>query len=171
MDISNGRELSLLVDTGADVSLIKTGNLDKNRKFDRDGRVKVKSVDGSIIENFGTVKTVVHVGLLKISFTFQLVNKKDDIPCGGILGRDFLEHAAARVCSATRTSTLGAGSNKISKRLSPINTEGRTKGVRRLVLPSRTELMFRLPVKGGAHICEGITEKQEIHEGVYLAGL
>jgi hypothetical protein len=31
MDISNGRELLLLVDTGADVSLIKPDNLDKTR--------------------------------------------------------------------------------------------------------------------------------------------
>ena len=30
--------------------------------------------------------------------------------------------------------------------------------------------MVRLPVKEGTHICEGITEKQEIQEGVYLAG-
>jgi hypothetical protein len=30
--------------------------------------------------------------------------------------------------------------------------------------------MVRLPVKDGTHTCEGITEKQEIQEGVYLAG-
>jgi hypothetical protein len=60
-DASNGCELSLLVDTGADVSLLKPDNLDKSKKFDPDGRIKVKSVDGSIIETYGTVKTVVHV--------------------------------------------------------------------------------------------------------------
>lgn len=46
----NTRELSLLVDTGADVSLLKPDNLDKTRKFDPDGRVKVKIAGGSIIE-------------------------------------------------------------------------------------------------------------------------
>jgi hypothetical protein len=35
-DISNGRELSLLVDMGTDVSLLKPDNLDKTRKFDPD---------------------------------------------------------------------------------------------------------------------------------------
>jgi hypothetical protein len=39
-DVSNGRELSLLVDTGADISLLKPNNLDKTRKFDPDGRVR-----------------------------------------------------------------------------------------------------------------------------------
>ena len=56
MDISNGHELSPLVDTGADISLIKPDNLDKTRKFDRDGTVKVKSVDGSILEILGQYK-------------------------------------------------------------------------------------------------------------------
>jgi len=56
MDISNGRELSLLVDMGADRSSIKQDNLDKTSKFDTDGRVKVKSVDGLIIENLGPYK-------------------------------------------------------------------------------------------------------------------
>jgi hypothetical protein len=37
MDISNGRELALLVDTGADISLIKPDNLDKTKKI-RPGR-------------------------------------------------------------------------------------------------------------------------------------
>jgi hypothetical protein len=32
MDISNGRELALLVDTGADISLIKPDNLDKKNR-------------------------------------------------------------------------------------------------------------------------------------------
>jgi len=63
MDISNGRELSLLVDTGADISLIKPDNLDKTRELDPDGRVKVKSVDGPIIETFGTIQTLEY-GLL-----------------------------------------------------------------------------------------------------------
>ena len=74
MDISNGRELSLLVDTGADVSLLKPDILDKTRKFDPDGRVKVKSVDRSTIETFETVQTVVNVDSLKIPLTFHVYN-------------------------------------------------------------------------------------------------
>ena len=76
MDMSNGRESWLLVDTGADISLIKTGNLDKTRKFDPDCRVKVKSVDVSIIETFGTVQTVVHVGLLKYRSPSNLLTNR-----------------------------------------------------------------------------------------------
>ena len=38
------------------------------------------------------------------------------------------------------------------------------------MIPSKTELIVRLPVREGTSIREGITEKQEIQEGVYLAG-
>ena len=38
--VSNGRELALLVDTGADISLFKRDNLDKTRTFDTDGKVR-----------------------------------------------------------------------------------------------------------------------------------
>jgi len=41
-DVSNGNTLLLLVDTGADISLLKPDDLDKTRQFDPKGRVKVK---------------------------------------------------------------------------------------------------------------------------------
>jgi hypothetical protein len=43
-DVSNGNTLLLLVDTGADISLLKSYNLDKTRQFDLESRAKVKSV-------------------------------------------------------------------------------------------------------------------------------
>jgi hypothetical protein len=43
-DVSNGNTLLLLVDTGADISLLKPDNLGKTRQFDPEGRVKVISV-------------------------------------------------------------------------------------------------------------------------------
>ena len=135
------------MDTGADISLLKPDNFDNTRTFDPDGNVTVKSVDGSIIESLGAVETVVKAGFLKIPFTFQLVSKQVDAPCDGILGRDFLERAGAKICYATRTLTLGTDSDKVSKALLPLSTEGLTRTIRRLVLPSRVELVVRLRVK------------------------
>jgi transposase InsO family protein len=158
------------VDTGADVSLLKPDNLDKNRTFDPDGKIKVKGVGGSVIETYGTVKTVVNADFLKIPFTFHLVSKQVDIPCDGILGRDFLKKAGAQICYASGTLVFGTGRSRVVKTLTPINGESGAPGIRRLVLPGRTELVVKLPVKEGINIQEGITEKQEIQKGVYLAG-
>jgi len=41
-DISNGKMLLLLVDTGTDISLLKPDNLDKTKQYDPEGRVQVK---------------------------------------------------------------------------------------------------------------------------------
>jgi hypothetical protein len=54
--------LLLLVDTGADISLLKPDNLDKTKQYDPEGRVQVKSVNGSIIQTMGTVQTVMYEG-------------------------------------------------------------------------------------------------------------
>jgi hypothetical protein len=167
-NVSSGRELALLVDTGADVSLLKPDNLDKNKTFDPDSKIKVKVVDGSVIETYGTVKTVVNADFLKIPFTFHLVSKHVDIPCEGILGRDFLKKTGAQICYASGTLKFGTGSSNVIKTLAPINAERRTPRFRRLASPSRTELVVKLPVKKEMNVREGITEKQEIQKGVYL---
>ena len=114
-DISNGKMLLLLVDTGADISLLKPDNLDKTKQYDPEGRVQVKSVSRSIIQTRGAVQAVMYEGSVRIPFTFQLVDKQIDLPCDGILGRDFLTHAGAKICYETGILTLGTGNTKIHK--------------------------------------------------------
>jgi hypothetical protein len=169
-DISNGKELLLLVDTGADISLLKPNNLDKMKQFDPERRVQVKSVSGSTIHTQWAVQAVLYEESVRIPFTFQLVDKRVDPPFDGIRGRDFLAHAGARIFYETGTVTLGTGKTKIQKVLTPIAAENRPKRIRRLVLPRRAEIVVKLPVEGATKLGEGLTEKEEIQEGVYLAG-
>ena len=148
LDISNGKALLLLVDTGADISLLKPDNLDKTKQYDPEGRVQVKSVNGSIIQTIGSVQAVMYEGSVRIPFTFQLLDKRIDLPCDGILGRDYLAHSGARICYETGILTLGIGSTKIHKVLSAINARGQFRDIRRLVSSSRAEIVVRLPVEG-----------------------
>lgn len=120
-DVSNGNTLLLLVDTGADISLLKPGNLDMMMQFDREGRVKVRSVSGSTIETMGAVNVVVCEGSVRVPFIFQLTDKQIDLACDGILGSDFLVHAGAKISYETQILTLGAGSDKTHKCLSAID--------------------------------------------------
>lgn len=169
-DISNGKTLLFLVDTGTDISLLKPHNLDKTKQFDSEGRVQVKSVSGSTIQTMGAVLAVMYEGSVRIPFIFQLDDKRINFPCDGIIGRDYLAHAGAKICYETGILTLGTGSTKIRKVLSRINAKSQPKGIRRLVLPGRAEIVVRLPVEGTRRTDEGLTVKQEIREGVYLAG-
>jgi hypothetical protein len=108
-------------------------------------------------------------GTMKIPITFQLVGKQVDIPCDGILGRDFLTRVGANICYEKGTLTLGLGSNKVHKVLTSVETREQTKRNRKLELPGRTEMVVSLPVEGITENYEGLTEKRVLQDGVYLA--
>jgi len=101
IDVSN-EELLFLVDTGADIGLLKTEKLIQSTEVDPCREEKVKGVDGSPIETYGVVEARVKLGSSSIFHGFHLVNKQVDIPCDGILGRDFLQCAGAKICYESR---------------------------------------------------------------------
>ena len=55
--MSRGRQLYLLVDSGADISLVKSEKLLGTAEFEPVDRVRVKSVEGSMIETRGSLET------------------------------------------------------------------------------------------------------------------
>jgi hypothetical protein len=113
-DISNGSEMLLLVDTGADISLLKPAKLDCTR-LDPVGRVRVKDVSGTTIRTLGTEQAVMYEGSVRIPFTFEIVDKRVDFPCDGILRRDFLVRAGANICYEKGTLTLGRDPTRFTK--------------------------------------------------------
>ena len=101
------------MDTGEDISLLKPDNLDTTKPFVPEGMVHVKSVSRFVIRVKGTVQAIMYEGSVRIPFTFQLADKQVDLPCNGILGRDFLAHAGTKISYETGVLTLGTGSAKI----------------------------------------------------------
>jgi hypothetical protein len=64
---------------------------------DPGGRLRVKCVDGSPIDNLGVIEAAVRAGNKLFVHGFQLVNKQVDIPCDGILCRDFFRRTRAKM--------------------------------------------------------------------------
>jgi len=93
--------LLLLVDTGADINLPKPDNLEKTKQYVPEGRLQVKSVSGSIIQTRGAVQALIYEGSVRIPFSFELVDKRIDLPCDGIHGIEFLAHAGEKICYET----------------------------------------------------------------------
>ena len=85
-----------LIDRGADISLLKGNKLIGTTQYDPEKKVKVKCVDGSPMETHGVLEARVELSNSSIVHDFQLVNKQVDIPCDGILGRDYLKSAKAK---------------------------------------------------------------------------
>jgi hypothetical protein len=66
----------------------------------------VKSVDGSVIETHGSIKTNIREGNVEILIKFQLVSKQVYRKGEGILGQDFLHKMQAQICYRNRTLTF-----------------------------------------------------------------
>ena len=73
--MSQGRKLYFLVDSGADISLVKSYKLLGTAEFEPKDRVRVRSVEGSDIETHGSIQTQIREGGIDIPFRFQLVSK------------------------------------------------------------------------------------------------
>jgi hypothetical protein len=57
LDVSQGHKLHFLVDSRADISLLQSYKLLGTAKFEPKDRVRVKSVEGSVIETHGSIET------------------------------------------------------------------------------------------------------------------
>jgi hypothetical protein len=106
VNISKTGELLLLIDSGADLSVFKGQNLIDSTEYDSERKVRVKSINGSLVETHQAMEAEISLENSSISHKFQLVNKQVDIPCDGILGRDFFRNAKAQICYNTQRVTL-----------------------------------------------------------------
>jgi len=86
------------VDSGADISLVKSEKLLGTAEFEPRDRVHVKSIEGSMVETHGSLGTQVLEGEMSIPCRLQLVSKQVDLKGDGILGHDFLKAMQARIC-------------------------------------------------------------------------
>ena len=117
LDVGNGEKMQLLVDSGADISLLKSRRLLGMAEFEPKDRVRVKSVEGSITETHGSTETKILEGSLQIPFHFKLVRKQVDLLGDGILGQDF-KQMQTKICYQSRTLTFTYAGVTITKSLS-----------------------------------------------------
>jgi hypothetical protein len=59
LDISTEKRLLFLLDTGAEVSVVKSQKLIGSTRFDPQRKIKLKSVDGSVVETNGLIEAKV----------------------------------------------------------------------------------------------------------------
>ena len=173
LDTSQGHKLYFLVDSGADITLVKSYKLLGTAEFEPKDGVRVKSIGGAVIETHGSIQTRIREGRIDIPFRFQLVSQQVGVKGDGILGRDFLKLMQARICYKGRSLTFRRAGFVIHKKLIslPELDNGAHQGVGegKLTLPASIELIVKLPVSAGSCIVEGLVEKAEIPSGVYLA--
>jgi hypothetical protein len=167
VDVSKEDELLFLIDTGADVSLLKGNKLVWTTEYDPEGKVKVKCVDESPIETHGVIDTKIDLGKKSATHGFQLVNKQVDIQCDGILGRDFHQRARANIFYETRTVTLNGQKCEMVGKTQTLETKGKKRlKIGQIKLPPRRESIVRIPVAPGSPQV-GIVNKRELRKALF----
>ncbi|XP_023705571.2 uncharacterized protein LOC111863458 [Cryptotermes secundus] len=170
VNISKRGELFLLIYSGADISVLKGEKLIESTEYDPERKVRVKSVSGSLIETHGVIEAEINLANSSITHEFQLAKKQIDIPCDGILGRDFFQNAKAQICYDIQCIKLNEEMIKmVNANQTEIAKTEKMRETRNMILPRRLECVVKLPVKQGSPLV-GILDKCEIQEGVFMAG-
>ena len=152
LDVNQGYKLHFLVDSGADISLAQSYKFLGTAKFEPKDKVRVKSVEGSVVETHGSFENRIREGGIDVLFRFQQVSQKVDVKGEGILGRNFFKLMQTRICYKQRLLTFRHAGFLISKKLrsllKPEFGAFQGVGVGKLTLPARTEVIVQLPVSG-----------------------
>ena len=109
-----------MVDSGAHISLVKSEKLLSTAEFESRDRVRVKSVERSIIETNGTLETQVRKGDMSIPYRLQLESEQVDLKGDGILRRDCLTAMRARICYRETALIFRYRRVLVRKKLTPL---------------------------------------------------
>lgn len=90
---------SFLLDTGADISLIKISKLHENTICFEDKKVKLKGIDklDQYTETIGYNELKININNKYYMHTFHFVKDDFPIPFDGILGNDFLKQHYVKI--------------------------------------------------------------------------
>jgi len=83
LDVGQGHKLYFVVDSGAYINLVKSYKLLGSAEFEPKDRVRVKSVEGSVIETHGSIETRIREGRVDIPFRLRLVREQVALKCDG----------------------------------------------------------------------------------------
>jgi hypothetical protein len=119
LDVSQENKLYFLVDSVADIGLVKSYKLLGTAEFEPKDRVRVKSVEGSVIETCESIETRIWERETDIPFRLELVSQQVDLEGDGILGRVIFkltqvripDFSARRVCNTQRITILTGARN------------------------------------------------------------
>ena len=150
-----------LLDTGANISVLKIGNLLNSVLID-DNSCKISGIADGLITTHGTVDTNVIIENWSFQHTFHIVDDDFPIPCDGILGFDFVKKYRCLLdySDCWRMTIRPKGYKPISTMLyeSPDNDS--------LTLPPRCEVIRRIGISPGRD--DVYIPSQQIADGVFV---
>lgn len=151
-----------LVDSQADISVIKLSSLIGNFSLDKSEIVEIRGVTEEPIHSLGFIMVEIFIDNMKITHKFHIMPNNFHIPSDGILGKDFCKLYECVL-------DYGEHTFKIRTRLGDLTIPMHlyTKG-NEIVLPARSEVtrIFRISVDKPSLITS-----QEIAPGIFTSNV
>jgi hypothetical protein len=91
VDLGKKNKLKFLLDTGADLSVVKSSNLKPAIKYPLKEGINIKGIFNTVMKTDGTVALKLSTDTHETTHTFHVVGNEFGIHYDGILGRNFFE--------------------------------------------------------------------------------
>ena len=161
VDLSKTEKLRFLIDTGAEISIVKSTSLRPGFDHQPNNGINVKGIANTLLRTEGTVTLKLFTPTHETTHTFHVMGDNFDCRYDGILGRDFWEDKRANISYCDSEIVMG----DVTIRFDPKTKKVGNKPYK-LTLKARTESIVRLPTTSKGH---GLISKREVAPGVYLA--
>ena len=102
VDLSRTDKLKFLVDTGADISVVRDSSLKPGCDFKHDNVIEIKGISKGVMKTKGTVNLKLFTDTHETTHEFHVFGDNFQLQYDGILGRDFWESKNAVISYCNR---------------------------------------------------------------------
>lgn len=153
-------KVTLIVDSGADISLFKINKVRPDRIVNIAKKNKLTRISDKTIETLASTDTEIFFeNGLKVKHSFQLVSKNFPIQTDGILGRDFLTTNRCKIDYDSWLLHFDIGNKTISIPIEDNFKDG-------FILPQRSETIRKLSKR--VYPSDMVVHAQEIQTGFFF---
>lgn len=150
---------TILVDTQADISLLKHSAIAQNASIDHSDTIHIKGITAETLSTIGTCTVLIYLGETTIQHLFHIVSDLFDINADGIIGKDFLSKFNCHIDFKTMTITIN---NFNSPQILKVNRNTNDE----ITIPARTEATERFHIDSQVPC---LIDNTEISPGVFIA--
>lgn len=156
------RNCTFLLDSQADISLIKRHVVRPRECFDVDNLIDITGITDNPITTLGSKEVILSNDDFEVEHVLQVVPDDFNIPSDGIIGKDFLKRFKCNLDYNSMLLTFCLGDKLVSI---PVleGPEGNT-----MVLPARSEVVRRFNLRNKI-IGPQLVNNQELKEGIFVA--
>lgn len=159
-NISN-KPLTFLLDTQADISLVKLSSIYENINLNKFDVINIKGITPDQISTHGSIFTNIYSQNYKLSTLLHVVPDEFDIPVDGILGKNFIKYYNCNIDFSNMIITVKLNNHK-SIEIPLLNTPSKEW----VTLPARSEVIKKITVTTENNYI--FVPNQEVSRGVYV---